>query len=232
VGWEMTVPDVWRARYITNQIAEWQRLGTMPQLVLICLPNDHTSGTNPGFPTPAALVADNDLAFGQIVEALSHTSFWNSMAIFAIEDDPQDGWDHISGYRTTAYVISPWAKRHAVVSTQYNTTSLLRTIEQILGLPPMNQFDATATPMFDAFQLHPDLSPFTALSNKVPLAQMNPEVKKISDAALRRDARLSLRLPLAMPDQCPEDLLNHILWRAMKGSRVPYPTWASNPDKD
>jgi YVTN family beta-propeller protein len=232
VGWELNLPDVWRARYITNQIAEWQRDATMPQLVLICLPNDHTSGTDPGSPTPAAQVADNDLAFGQIVEALSHTPFWDSMAIFAIEDDPQSGWDHISGYRTTAYVISPWAKRHAVISAQYNTTSLLRTIEQILGLPPMNQFDATATPMFDAFQSQPDPTPFVALPNQVPLAQMNPEPKKISDATLRHDAIVSSRLPLSKPDQCPEDVLNRILWHAMKGSLVPYPSWATIPTKD
>ena len=232
VGWEMNLADVWRAQYITNKIADWARDGKMPQLVLICLPNDHTSGTDPGCPTPAAQVADNDLAFGQIVEALSHTSFWKSMAIFAIEDDPQSGWDHISGYRTTAYVISPWTKHHAVVSTQYNTTSMLRTIEQILGLPPMNQFDATATPMFDAFQSTPDLAAYTALPNQVPLDQMNPEIKAISDPLLRQDAQASAKLPLSLPDQCPEDLLNHILWRAMKGSHEPYPTWAITAVKD
>src|SRR5262249_9704613 len=101
-----------------------------------------------------------------------------------------------------------------------------RTIEQILGLPPMNQFDATATPMFDVFQSTPDFTPFTALSNQVPLDQMNPEIKKISDALLRKDAIASTKLPLSRPDQCPEDLLNHILWRAMKGPQEPYPTWA------
>ena len=102
------------------------------------------------------------------------------MAIFAIEDDPQAGWDHVSGYRTTAYCVSPYAKRGAVVSTQYNTTSVLRTIEQILGLPPMNQFDASATPMFDCFQETPDLTPFTHVANNVPLDQMNPDPKSCS----------------------------------------------------
>jgi hypothetical protein len=116
---------------------------------MICLPNDHTSGTSAGSPTPAACVADNDLAFGRIVEAISRSKFWKETVIFAIEDDPQAGFDHVSGYRTTAYCISPYTKRGAVVRTQYNTTSLIRTMEQILGLPPMNQFDATATPMFD-----------------------------------------------------------------------------------
>ena len=142
--------------------------GEFPQLTIICLPNDHTSGTSPGSPTPAATVADNDLAFGRIVEALSHSPFWREMAIFAIEDDPQNGFDHVSGYRTTAYVASPYAKRGQVVSTQYNTTSLLRTLEQILGLPPMNQFDASAVPMWDAFTDTPDYAPFVAVPSERP----------------------------------------------------------------
>lgn len=226
VGWEMAVPDVWRARHITNQIADWERLGDMPRLVLICLPNDHTSGTSKDSPTPAAMVADNDLAFGQIVEALSHSRFWSSMAIFGIEDDPQNGWDHVSGYRTTAYVISPWAKRRAVVNTQYNTTSLLRTIEQILGLPPMNQFDATATPMADCFTDLPDFTPFTAVANNVALDEMNPDPKAIHDPLLRSNAYASSRLNFKRVDACPEGLLNRILWHAMKGSAAAYPTWA------
>ena len=234
VGWEMTVPDVWRARYITNQLAAWERSGHMPALVLICLPNDHTSGTSRGSPTPAACAADNDLAFGQIVEALSHSRFWDSMAIFGIEDDPQGGWDHVSGYRTTAYVISPWAKRHAVVGTQYNTTSVLRTMEQILGLPPMNQFDATATPMTDCFTNVPDFTPFSASTNNVALDEMNPAPKAIQDAALRRNAYESARLNFRQVDACPEAVLNRILWQAMKGSAAPYPYWAVNlvEDKD
>lgn len=226
VGWEMSVPDVWRARYITNQIAAWERAGQMPRMVLICLPNDHTSGTSRGAPTPAALVADNDLAFGQIVQALSHTRFWKEMAIFGIEDDPQAGWDHVSGYRTTAYVISPWARRRAVVSTQYNTTSLLRTMEQILGLPPMNQFDAAATPMTDCFTTTPDYTPFVALPNQVPLDEMNPDPKAITDPLLRKHALASARLNFRKVDACPEDLLNRILWHAVKGSAAPYPEWA------
>lgn len=226
VGWEMSVPDVWRARYLTNQIAAWEREGRMPQLVLICLPNDHTSGTSPGCPTPAATVADNDLAFGQIVQALSHSRFWPEMVIFGIEDDPQNGWDHVSGYRTTAYVISPWARRRAVVSTQYNTVSLLRTIEQILGLPPMNQFDAAASPMFDCFTNTPDFTPFVAVPNQVPLDEMNPEPKAIRDPRLRRHALQSARLDFRRVDACPEGVLNRILWHAVKGSAVPYPAWA------
>ena len=234
VGWIMEVPDVWRARYITEQIAAWEQEERMPQLIMICLPNDHTSGTRAGSPTPAACAADNDLAFGRIIEAFSHSRFWKDMVIFGIEDDPQNGFDHVSGYRTTAYCISPYTKRGTVVSTQYNTTSLLRTIEQILGLPPMNQFDATATPMFDCFTSTPDFTPFEAVPNQIPLDQMNPDPKDIADSLLRRNADFSARLNFRRIDACPEDTLNRILWHAIKGSSAPYPAWAVTlvPDDD
>jgi YVTN family beta-propeller protein len=226
VGWIMEVPDVWRARYITNQLQEWTQKGAMPSLVLICLPDDHTSGTGKDSPTPAACVADNDLAFGQIVDALSHSPFWNDMAIFAIEDDPQAGWDHVSGYRTTSYLISPYARRGMTVSTQYNTTSLLRTMEQILGLPPMNQFDASATPMSDCFTDSPDFTPYACVTNNVPLNQMNPDHHALTNAVLRADALVSGKLNFREADKAPEDVLNRILWRAMKGTREAYPAWA------
>jgi len=226
VGWDMDIPDVFRAREFIKELREYEKDGALPNFIVICLPNDHTSGTKPGVPTPAAQVADNDLAFGQIVEALSRSPFWKDTCIFAIEDDPQAGWDHVSGYRTTAYVISPYTKRGAVVSTQYNQTSLLRTMELMLGLPPMNQLDATATPMSDCFTEVANLSPFTAVPNNVPLDEMNPEVKKISDRRQRRNAQLSERLPLDRADQCPEDTLNRILWAAMKGPEAAYPSGA------
>jgi hypothetical protein len=206
----------------------------MPQLILICLPDDHTSGTKEGMPTPAASVADNDLAFGRIVEAFSHSRFWKDTVIFAIEDDPQNGFDHVSGYRTTAYCVSPYTKRGAVVSAQYNTTSLVRTIEQILGLPPMNQFDASATPMFECFTATPNFRPFEAVLNIIPLSEMNPPAKTVKDPVLRRDAALSARLNFRTADACPEDALNRILWHAVKGSAAPYPLWAVTwvPDRD
>ena len=226
LGWNMAVSDVWRARYIANQVAAWEREGRMPQLILVCLPIDHTSGTKEGSPTPEACVADNDLAFGRIVEAFSHSPFWKETVIFGIEDDPQNGWDHVSGYRTTAYCASPYTKRGAVISTQYNTTSLLRTIEQILGLPPMNQFDATAVPMFDCFTETPDFTPFEAVPNVIPLDTMNPSKDKIADKLLRRQAVQSAGLNFRRIDACPEDKLNRILWHAVKGSAAPYPAWA------
>ena len=226
VGWEMTVPDQYRADFVIRELREYEARGEFPNLVMICLPNDHTSGTAKGSPTPAACAADNDLAFGRIVEAISHSRFWKETVIFAIEDDPQAGWDHVSGYRTTAYCVSPYTKRGAVIKTQYNTTSILRTMEQILGLPPMNQFDATATPMFDCFTETPDFTPFVSLPNNVALDQMNPDPKKISDPLLRRNAYASARLNFRQVDACPEDVLNRILWHAMKGSGERYPSWA------
>jgi DNA-binding beta-propeller fold protein YncE len=232
VGWDMDIPDVFRAREFIKELRAYEKAGSLPNFIVICLPNDHTSGTKAGAPTPAAQMADNDLAFGQIVEALSQSPFWKDMCIFAIEDDPQNGWDHVSGYRTTAYVISPYTKRGAVVSTQYNQTSLLRTMELMLGLPPMNQFDATATPMTDCFTVTPDFTPFKSVPNNVPLDEMNPDTKAIHDPLLRKNAYASARLPLDKIDACPEDLFNRILWHAMKGSQIPYPEWAVTKVED
>jgi DNA-binding beta-propeller fold protein YncE len=234
VGWDLSIPDVFRAAQFIGELKQFEERGGFPNLSIICLPNDHTSGTKAGSPTPAAQVADNDLALGQIVEAISHSRFWPQTCIFVIEDDPQSGWDHVSGYRTTAYVASPYTRRGVTVGTQYNQTSLLRTLELMLGLPPMNQLDATATPLSDCFADTPDLTPFAAVPSNIPLDQMNPEPRKISDPLLRKDAYASARLPLDQPDQCPEELLNRILWHAMKGSLAPYPDWAarSQADKD
>ncbi|HSY17678.1 MAG TPA: beta-propeller fold lactonase family protein [Candidatus Acidoferrales bacterium] len=232
VGWNLDIPDQFRARKFIADLKDFDSTGKFPDLTIIWLPNDHTSATKGGSPTPAAQVADNDLAFGQIVEAVSHSSIWTNTCILAIEDDPQNGWDHVSGYRTTAYAIGPYVKRGATVHTQYNQTSLLRTMELMLGLPPMNQMDATATPMFDCFTNTPDFTAYSAVTNNVPLDEMNPPSKKVLDAQLRRDAVVSAKLPLDKEDQCPEDVLNQILWRAMKGTQVPYPAWAVKPAAD
>jgi hypothetical protein len=225
-SWDLSVPDQVRSKIFRDKLKEFEAADNLPNLTIIWLPNDHTSATKTNCPTPSAMVADNDLAFGQIVEAVSHSKFWTNTCIFAIEDDPQNGWDHVSGYRSTAYVISPYTKRGTVVHTQYNQTGILRTMELMLGLPPMNQMDATATPMFDCFTNTPDFAAYDALTNNVPLDEMNPPRQRIQDAQLRKDALASAKLPLDKADQCPEDVLNQILWRATKGTQVPYPTWA------
>jgi len=232
VGWAMEIPDVYRAAQFIRELEEFEKNGNFPQLVVICLPNDHGSGTKPGFPTPAAHVADNDLAFGRIVEAISRSRFWEKTCIFAIEDDPQDGWDHVSAFRTTAFVISPYTKRGAVVSTQFNQPGLLRSIELILGLPPMNMMDAVATPFFDCFVDKPDLTPYSAVPNRISLTEMNPPASAIADPLLRHYAELSDRLPLDKVDQCPEGVLNRIIWHNRKGSAVPYPDWAAGEEED
>ena len=226
VGWDLGVPDAVRAQLFIEELAEFEKKGSMPQLMIMLLPNDHTAGTPANKPTPAAMIADNDLAFGRIVEALSKSKFWPETCVFAIEDDPQNGWDHVSGYRTTCYVASPWTKRGETISTQYNQTSIVRTIELILGLPPMNIMDATATPMSDCFTNTSDLRPFAAVPNQHPIDEVTPDTKKIVNRQLRKDALVSAKLPLKEPDRCPEDVLNRILWRAMKGTSAPYPAWA------
>ena len=232
VGWDMSVPDQFRADFILRELADYERQGRYPNLVIICLPQDHTSGTDPRCPTPAACVADNDLALGRIVEALSKSRFWPKMAIFAIEDDPQDGWDHVSGYRTTVYVAGPHVKRGATVSTRYNTTSILRTIGQILGMPPLNQFDASATPMTDCFTDVADLTPFEARPAGVPIDRMNPDPKAILDPVLKAGALASAAMNFREVDKAPEDALNRVLWHAMKGSAAPYPAWATSGGDD
>ena len=232
VGWTLQVPDQVRADYFLHELKTFEARGDFPQFAILYLPNDHTEGARRGCPTPAAMVADNDLAMGRVIEGLSHSMFWKDMAVFAIEDDPQAGFDHVTGYRTTAYVAGPFVKRHAVVSTQYNTTSLLRTMEQILGLPPMNQFDASAVPMGDCFTDTADLTPFTAVASNVPLDQMNPEVKTAMSPQRYRDMLACEKMNFAVPDKAPEDALNRILWRAMRGESEPYPEWAITPGAD
>jgi len=226
IGWDLDVPDVYRADHIIAELKDFDAKGEMPNLIIGDLPNDHTSGTDPGCPIPAAQVADNDLAFGQILDALSHTRFWKDTCVIAVEDDPQSGWDHVSGYRTTAYVVSAYTKRHTVVSINYNQTSIVRTIELMLGLPPMNQMDATATPMTECFTNVPDFTPFDCVTNNIPLDKMNPGVFAITDRRQLHDAVVSSHLPLKKADQCPEDVLNKILWHAQKGFDAPYPQWA------
>ncbi|MBN1457749.1 MAG: bifunctional YncE family protein/alkaline phosphatase family protein [Sedimentisphaerales bacterium] len=231
-GYNLKVPDVMRAAAFIKELKAFEAKGEFPDLVLLFLPNDHTGGTKKDYPTPGAQIADNDLALGMVVEAISHSKFWPETCLFVIEDDPQAGWDHVSGYRTTCYVVSPYTKRRQTISTRYDQTSLIRTMELILGLPPMNQLDAAATTMFDCFTERADLTPFTAVANVVPLDTINPAPDQISNAVLRQDAIVSAQLPLDEVDACPEDVFNRILWRAMKGPQAIYPEWAVKVDDD
>ncbi len=162
VGWDLDYPDQKRADRFLEVLGEWTKQGEMPHLVTLRLPNDHTSGTGRGKPTPTAYLADNDLALGRIVEGLSKSPFWSSLAIFVVEDDAQNGSDHVDAHRTVALAISPYIQRGSVDSTLYSTSSMLRTMELILGLEPMSQFDAAARPMWTSFTGRLDLTAYKA----------------------------------------------------------------------
>ncbi|MCE1197332.1 MAG: bifunctional YncE family protein/alkaline phosphatase family protein [Marinilabiliales bacterium] len=217
------VSDVQRASIFIKELKELeeQQGDKLPELMIMALSNDHTSGTRPGIPTPRAMVADNDLAVAQIIEALTKSRFWQNTAIFITEDDSQDGWDHVSAYRTVGTVISPYTRSRGLVHTHYNQVSMVRTIEQILGIPPMNILDATAMPMFDCFTAKPDLTPYKALPNNIPLDEMNPELKALKGTALRY-ARRSMEPQFDGIDDGDEELFNKILWFTAKG-KTPYP---------
>jgi phospholipase C len=162
------------------------------------------------------MVADNDLALGQIVEAITKSRFWENTVIFVTEDDSQAGWDHVSAYRTVGIVISPYSQMNTTISTQYNQTSVVRTIEQILGLPPMNIVDATAMPMFDCFVNTPDTSIYQTVPNIIPLDEMNPGLHTLSGKALHY-AKKSMDPQFEHVDRGEDQLLNRIIWYAMKG---------------
>jgi YVTN family beta-propeller protein len=221
-GFEMTVPDVARAKLFAAKLAEWEKAGTMPNLIYVFLPNDHTSGTSPGQPTPRAMNADGDLALGQVVEALSKSKFWAKSCVLVTMDDPQNGFDHVDGHRTVGMAISPYTRQKGkVVSTCFNQTGMVKTIELMLGLPPMTQLDLSATPMRDCFTAKPDTTPYTAEKNKIKLDELNPTLKKLDGQALHW-AKESLKLDFSKEDLNDEDVFNRILWHSVKGDK-PYP---------
>ena len=228
-GWTMEVPDVVKAGDILSHLRAWETQGTMPNLVMVILPSNHTSGTSAGWCTPRACVADNDLALGMVVEGLTHSRFWKDMAILVVEDDAQDGVDHVDGHRTVALAISPYAKRGVVDSTFYSQPSMVKTIELMLGLPSMSIFDLVATDMRASFigpNEKPDLTPYTAIEPKQSLYDVNQRVGAITGphAAQRQlAARQSARMSFDGPDEAPSDLLNRILWHDARGWGTPYP---------
>jgi YVTN family beta-propeller protein len=231
VGFPGIVPDVYRAREFLKEFQAFEARGSMPRLIVMLLPNDHTDGTRPNFPTPRAMVADNDLALGQIVEAVSHSRFWPDTAIFVAEDDPQAGLDHVDGHRTIAQVISPYTRRHMVDHTFYSQLGMVKTIELILGLPPMNQMDLAAPAMRNCLRNRPDFRAYQARANAVPLDEMNRKVSELSGPQLYW-AQKSLELDLDDVDDADEVAMNHILWHATKGYDVPYPQLARVDDDE
>jgi hypothetical protein len=221
-SWSENIPDVARAQIFLADLKRMESEKAMPNLTIVQLAADHTAGTDPGTSTPRSMVADNDLALGQIVEALTKSTFWPKMAIFIVEDDAQNGVDHVDGHRTVALAVSPYTRRGAVDSTFYSTQSMVKTIELILGLPTMSVFDLIAEDMRASFTSKSDTTPYTALPAEVSLFEVNPPVKALRGAA-RKAAIASSKMRFDLPDAAPADKLNRILWGAVRGWSTPYP---------
>jgi len=187
----------------------------MPALMFMRLGNDHTSATTPGKIAPLPAFADNDYALGLIVEGVSHSKFWGSTAIFVLEDDAQNGPDHVDSHRSPAFIISPYTRRGAIDSSMYNTTSMLRTMELILHLRPMTHFDAGARPMFASFTGQASPLPYQVEKPRLSLEERNP--------ANSSTAARSARLDFTQEDLNDDDELNDILWRAIRGTDPPAP---------
>jgi DNA-binding beta-propeller fold protein YncE len=215
-GFDLEYSDLDRAHEFIREWKDFDAKGQTPQLNIVRLGNDHTQGTAPGKLTALSYAAQNDSAVGLLVDAVSHSKAWPSTAIFIIEDDAQNGPDHVDSHRAPAWVISPFTHRGIVDSTMYNQTSVLRTMELIVGLRPLTHFDAGARPMFSSFSQQPDARPFTAIQPKSSLTDRNP--------GTARGAEESARLDFSDADLVDDDELNAILWRAIKNTDPPPPT--------
>ncbi len=214
-SWDMDYPDVKRAERFIEELKRFEREGDMPRLQIMRLPNDHTYGTRVGKPTPRAMVADNDLALGMVMEALSRSKFWSKTAVFVVEDDAQNGPDHVDAHRSIAFVVGPHVKRGVVDSTMYSTSSMLRTMELILGLKPMSQFDAAAMPMRNSFTSKADARPYVARKISADLNEKNLETAWGS--------ALSGSMDFTKEDAADDLQLNEVVWRSVKGSDVKMP---------
>ena len=214
-SFDLDYTDVKRAARFAAEIRRFEAEGDMPRLQVLRLGNDHTVGTRPGQLTPTACVADNDLALGQIVESVSHSKFWDRTAIFVLEDDAQSGPDHVDAHRIPAFVICPYTRRHATDSSLYSTSSMLHTIELILGLQPMSQYDAAAQPMYGSFQSQPDLTPYSALAARTDLNARNPQKAW--------GAKVSLEMDFREADRADDLVLNEVVWHSVKGADHPMP---------
>jgi len=222
-GWNLTITDQVRADRFIEALHEYEAKGTLPEFTIIYMPNDHTSGFGDGIPTPRAYVADNDLATGRVIEALTKSPFWKDMAIFVNEDDPQSGTDHVDAHRSVCYVASPFAKRHTLLSRFYNQSSVLHTICQIFGVQPMNQLVAMAPLMTDCFVNTPDFTGYTALTPKVAVNEMNPAKNKLGKTTAML-APLTQRMDFSKPDMIDSDalLFSKYIWSTIYGER-PFP---------
>jgi hypothetical protein len=204
------VTDQKRIEEWEREFRAFERSGDLPQFTIMHLPNDHTLGTRPGRPTPRAMVADNDLALGHLVDVVSHSRFWPETAIFVLEDDAQDGPDHVDAHRSVLLVVSPYVRHGFVEHAHFSTSSVLKTMEQIFGLPSLTYFDDRAPSLFVDFELQPLLDGYTALPPQIPLDELNR-----TDAP---GAHESERWDFTHPDQAPEQELNRVIWQSVKGA--------------
>ena len=227
IGFPSTVSDQWRADQYIADMDQFEKDGTLPALSILLLPDDHTAGTRAGGPTPRACVADNDLALGRIVERISKSKFWKETLILVIEDDSQFGVDHVDGHRTVALCISPYTRRGSVNSTLFNHTSFIRTIGLALGLPAMNRFDRTATPLTSCFTTAAELAPFTALPNRIPLDELNPGRTALSGET-RRLAEACEKLNWDDVDKADAETVARAIWSAQKPG-IPFPSALYQP---
>jgi YVTN family beta-propeller protein len=214
-GFNLHVTDQTRITEWLKEFNAYKAAGNLPTVEFVRLPSDHTAGTAHGYPTPRAMVADNDLALGKLVDAVSHSQYWPSTAIFVVEDDAQDGPDHVDAHRTAAQVISPYTQTGKVDSTFYSTVAMLRTMELILGIAPLTQFDAQATPMIASFTDKPDLAPYDAVTPSQSLTQPNALSSPLSAKIAAKD--------LTGADEVPTGLLNEAIWKSVKGARSVMP---------
>lgn len=212
-GFSLRVPDQVRIGIWLKEFQDFVQSGNLPALEIVRLPNDHTAGASAGMPTPRAYMADNDLALGRLIEALSNSAYWKNTVVFVLEDDAQDGPDHVDSHRSPLLVISAY-NRGKVFHRFANTTDVLATIEDILGLGRMSQFDHYGRPLREIWETTPDLTPYRALTPSVPLNELNPKRGAMAEA--------SKKLTLRKEDTSDDDVFNRILWTTIKGDR-PYP---------
>lgn len=209
------IRDTDKVEVFLEEFAQMEKEGKVPRFIIMSLGEDHTDGTTPGAHTPEACVASNDLALGRLVEAVSKSSLWPKTAIFVIEDDAQNGPDHVDAHRTVGLVISPYCRRNHLDSTQYSTVSMIRTMELILGLPPLSQYDAAARPMFESFTDTADTRPYVHEKARIDLEAVN--------SPRAYGAERSAKMDFTEYDRIDDFELNEILWRHIKGPDAPIP---------
>jgi YVTN family beta-propeller protein len=221
IGFPLTVSDQWRADQFLAEFKKFEETNSLPALSILLLPANHTSGGVPGMPTPRASVADNDLAFGRIVDVISHSRFWRDTLILSVEDDSLFALDHVDGHRMVSFCISPYTRRGAVVSESYNHTSFVRTIGLVLGLPAMTRFDRTATPLTACFTDTPDLHPFTHIPARVSLTELNPPLAA-THGEIRKLEKASSQLDWSAPDRANPAIVARTAWAEQRPG-VPFP---------